>query len=458
MKSSFSRRNLLNLAARGLTSLGMASTALGLSGCQRETGQAQTKGEDIKPVAQATTKMARLPKAKGPRVIIVGGGIAGLSLAKYIKKANTQFDVVLLDRRNSFNGFTGSNLWCVSGLPMEKLAAYSHLEAAAAHDYWFLHATCIGLEKDKRQLITDQGVVQYDYLVFAPGIDYDYGKIGVTDLEQEFVCRHQYPGGFVHPMEYVNLRHKIQQFKKGVFIQTVPTGNYRCSQAPYERACLMASYFKEHKIKAKIIILDGNPDVTITKDGFHAAFSELYKDFIEYVPSSKITGIDLEKKEIETEFDNYAFDDASIYPNIRGSQLLEDLGLVDENSLQKEANIHPAKYHIPDDKRIYVIGDARPTPLSKSANVAYTEAKYVANLIAANESGKEIAWESPNILCYAMITHNPVLGISLDTLYQYNEKEKQFSFGRVLTNEKRSVENAEKGFKWADDLFQDIFV
>jgi len=36
---------------------------------------------------------------------------------------------------------------------------------------------------------------------------------------------------------------------------------YRCPPGPYERACMVASYFKQAKPKSKIIILDGNPDI-----------------------------------------------------------------------------------------------------------------------------------------------------------------------------------------------------
>ena len=59
-------------------------------------------------------------------------------------------------------------------------------------------------------------------------------------------------------------------------------------------------------------MLDYNPDITIKAEGFHAAFNELYKDYIEYVPSVDIKGVDVSSKTIITEFDRFTFEDASI--------------------------------------------------------------------------------------------------------------------------------------------------
>ena len=65
-----------------------------------------------------------------------------------------------------------------------------------------------------------------------------------------------------------------------MFLLTVPTGNYRCLPAPYERACLIGDYFKKNKIKGKIVLLDpGEKPFAPKAPGFLAAFSELYKDY-----------------------------------------------------------------------------------------------------------------------------------------------------------------------------------
>ena len=95
-----------------------------------------------------------------------------------------------------------------------------------------------------------------------------------------------------------------------------------------------------------------------------------------------VTAVDHEKKIIKTEFEQYSFDDASIYPNIRASTMIEQLGLVDPTSLQKEANIDVRFYNIKGDPHVYVTGDARNHPYSKSANTSNTEGQFVAKVLA----------------------------------------------------------------------------
>ena len=56
---------------------------------------------------------------------------------------------------------------------------------------------------------------------------------------------------------------------------SVPTAPYRCPPGPYERACLVANYFKKAKPKSKIILLDGNPDIASKKALFMGAWKEL---------------------------------------------------------------------------------------------------------------------------------------------------------------------------------------
>ena len=83
--------------------------------------------------------------------------------------------------------------------------------------------------------------------------------------------------------------------------------------------------------------------------GFHAAFDELYKDYVEYVPSVSLIEVDLDRKSVSDEFDEYQFDDAAIYPRIRASRLIEHLGLVQDSSPQKEARIDMHRNNIHDD-------------------------------------------------------------------------------------------------------------
>ncbi len=415
-----------------------------------------SNASDTPALAGRSTRYVALPKAHGPRVVVVGGGWSGLTIAKYLKRNHPVFDVVLVERKSGFVSCPLSNLWLADQIDLE-LLSHSYLDAAKNHNYLFLNATVIDADRIARKIFTDMGIIDYEYLVLAPGIDYNYGKLGIEDPAEEYQLRLQFPGGFKGISELIAIKHKLHQFKGGDFLMTVPSGNYRCMAAPYERACMAAAVFKKRKINARVVLLDMNPDVRIKSEGFHLAWKQYYSDVIHYESGIGITAIDPFNKIVETDFDEYGFDDAVIYPPIRASRLIEDLGLMSQNSLQKEADIHPFKYHMMDDERVYVTGDSRSQPFSKSGNTAHSEAKYVAEVITAHVQRREIPWRSPQTMCFSGVMIDPVESMSIISSYKFNQQEDRFQFDRVHPIQKWSERMGQAGFAWAEGMYKDMF-
>jgi sulfide dehydrogenase [flavocytochrome c] flavoprotein subunit len=468
--NKLSRRNFLRLtgttalaATAGLTACGDSETPTPKTAPDEKAASNSGAAAPPEPAPAQPPKLpgalgqaADLPKPQGMRVVVVGGGWSGLTLAKYLKKENPAFDVVLVEKRATFMSCPISNLWLADVVDL-KFLTHSFIDAARDNNYTFFNATVVDVDRDSRRVYTDQGYLDYDYLALAPGIDYDYPAIGVTDPAELVALKQNYPGGFIPGSEHLSIKNKLEVFGGGVFVLTVPAGNYRCLPGPYERACMVASIFKQAKINGKVLLLDANPDITIKKEGFHNAFNELYKDIVEYRPSVEIKGVDVANREIKTEFDSIKFDDGAIYPKVRASRLIETLGLVNPQSLQKEANIDVFKYNVIGDERVYVTGDSRPMPFSKSGNTANSEAKYVAKVIAARAAGKDVEWESPNTICYSAVKIDPVESISVDAHYKFDPETKQFAFDKVKMFQKWDAERGQANLEWARGLYRDIF-
>jgi NADH dehydrogenase FAD-containing subunit len=443
---SISRREAL-----ALSGLAIASSAL-----SAESNSANSKKRaDTTPL---TDYKAPLPDTKNPRVVVVGGGWSGLSVAKYTKVFAPNSDVVLVEQRHEFISCPVSNLWLVDKVKLEYLT-HDYLQAARKNNYTYFHATAIGLDKENQILKTSNGDIAYDYLVFAPGIDYDYSR-WTNDIAFENRLRQEYPAGFIPGSEHMTLKNKILNFKGGNFILTVPAGNYRCLPAPYERACIIADYFKQKKLNAKVIILDANNAITIKEKGFQSAFEELYSDYIEYVPNGVITKIDLDNKVVHTEFDEYEFEDAAFYPQVRGAKILEKVGLAKDAKNKLEAHINELTYEAIGAKNVYITGDSRPMGFSKSGNTSNTEGKYVASHIAQkiNKTAK-IKWQSPVTTCFSAVSIEPEKAIYIYTEYSY-DKDIVFSFANTFSSEdwkKEGVQNGESIYNWADALYADMF-
>ena len=256
------------ISRRSFLKTGGASLAGGAFGLQAGAANADSQP----PAIARLLRKAPLPQASGARVVIVGGGWSGLTLAKYLKRFNPGFDVVLIDRQSAFVSFPVSNAWLADQVELDFLS-HSFFDAANTHGYRFMSATVLGFDRESRRTFTDQGFVDYDYLVLAPGIEYDYPRIGVDDPEAQELLFHRYPGGFVTSSELLTIKRKIHRFRGGTFVLTVPSGDYRCAAAPYERACMVAAVFKRRRVRAKILLLDMNSDIVIKRAGFARAHS-----------------------------------------------------------------------------------------------------------------------------------------------------------------------------------------
>ena len=444
-----SRRDALKISASVL-----ATGAI--SGCTSALSTSQKK-----ETKQATISNIVLPKSSRVRTVVVGGGWSGLSLAKQLKLEAPESEVILVEQRFEFVSCPMSNLWLVDKIDLEYLT-HDYLQAAREGDYIYFQASAYGIDKNSKILKTSNGDLEYDYLALAPGIEYDY-SFWTNDSHLESRLRMQYPAAFMPGSEHATLRNKILNFKGGNFIFTVPAGNYRCLPAPYERACMVADYFKIKGIKAKVLLLDENNDITIKEHGFHTAMDELYGEYLEYFPNSKIEEIDLDKKLVVTEFEEFEFDDASFYPHVRGGKLLELLGFAKDTIYNKmEANIDPFTYEVKGEKDIFVSGDARPMGFSKSGNTSNTEAKHVARLIARKiKKAPKIKWETPVTLCISLVSIAPERGVFIHSEYAYDAKRKQFEFATPVTDEvwqgKHGETNAQTAYNWADAMYIDMF-
>ncbi len=447
MKSSkmrLNRRGFLKLS--GSSTIG-AAAATGLVGGAQPAAAA---------VMGSASRAAPLPDAKGPRVVVVGGGWGGLTMAKYLKKHNPAFDVVMLEPSSVFFSCPLSNLW-LDGVVGTDLLIHSYVDAAKNNGYVWLQAALTDLDRDAKRAYTSLGTIDYDYIVLAPGIDYMYESFGIEDPAEQYMVAQTYPAAFKPASEHLSLKAKLDNFDEGVFLLTVPPGNYRCLPGPYERACMIASYFKREEIPGKVVLIDPNDKPTIKAEGFLAAFSDLYSDTLEYMTSAKIEGIDLANKTVKTDFDEIRFNDAAIYPRVRASRLIENLGLADEKSAQLEAKIDQLKNHIIGDEYTYVVGDARPMPFSKSGNTANTEAKIIAKRIAMHAQGKDMDWESPNTICYSMVGDNPQESIMVDAKYKHDGTGNNWGFTDVTMINDRSTDLAKANIEWGKGLYRDMF-
>lgn len=411
-------------------------------------------------VIGATTEL--MPRGNRPRVVIAGGGWGGLTAARHLREQAPDVEVVVLERNPVFWSCPMSNKWLIDVVDTDYLL-HDMLAPAQKYGYRLVQTEISGIERDKKLVRTAHGSLAYDYLIIAGGIRNAYDIWFGNDHKAIDQTRQAFPSAYIPNSEHKMLKQKIRSFKGGTIVMTLPPPPHRCPPSPYERACVMAWYFKTNKIPAKIVILDPKPRVMPIGEGFKAAFRELYPDIIQHVPNAGVKEVDPFKKKIVTAAGEFNFDDAILMPPHQASDLVWQADLIGKTPEGKPtgwADIHPTMLHTRSDQNVYVIGDAMGAVSKqfghypKSGHVANYMGKIAATYIARRIAGKEVKVLLPDNLCFMLVNGSPREAISVEFSYEL------LPDGTIKQTQNdidlRVPELLEEDFKWAHRMFSDF--
>ncbi|MDW5288622.1 NAD(P)/FAD-dependent oxidoreductase [Formosa sp. PL04] len=111
-------------------------------------------------------------RTSNPRIVIIGGGFAGVSLAKQLSKQEVQ--VVLLDQHNYHNFQPLLYQVSTGGLEPDSIAYPIRKILKDYSNFQFRLAKVLEIDPIKNSVITDIGALKYDYLVIASGSETNY--------------------------------------------------------------------------------------------------------------------------------------------------------------------------------------------------------------------------------------------------------------------------------------------
>ncbi|MEX1074428.1 MAG: FAD/NAD(P)-binding oxidoreductase, partial [Burkholderiales bacterium] len=278
MSKAFERRDFLKLSG--------AAAALAATGC-------------------ATTGGAKA------RVVVIGGGFGGATAAKYIRMWGSNIEVVLVEREADFVSCPISNLVYGGSKTMKDITyGYSGLKRYGVQ---VVRDTAFAVDTAAKTVKLVKGAdLKYDRLIVSPGIDFMYEDInGYAEAMIAKRVLHAWKAG----PETVALQKQLAEMRDGgVYVLSVPLAPYRCPPGPYERASQVANYFKKHKPRSKVLIVDANPDVTSKGPLFKKAWAELYPGMIEFRGNSKAVGVDAKSNTVKLEVEDVKGDVLNVVP------------------------------------------------------------------------------------------------------------------------------------------------
>ena len=355
--------------------------------------------------------------ANGPRVVVVGGGFGGATCAKYLKRADRNIQVTLIEPNTKFVTCPFSN-YVIGGMRKIDSITQTYDALRTKHGVSVVHDTVTAIDAAGKKVTLKSGkTLPYDRLVVSPGIDFKWTAIAGYSEQAATAMPHAWKAG----AQTTLLHQKLVAMKNGgLVVMVAPPNPFRCPPGPYERASIIAHYLKQHKPKSKIIILDPKDDFS-KKDLFMAGWEQLYPGMIEWVPGSKggeIVSVNTKTMVVEGKLDKYKAAVVNVIPPQTAGAIALKSGLADDKGWCPvdpktfESKLHPG---------IHVIGDASIAgALPKSGFAANSEAKIAASAIAALFRGESVADASYVNTCYSLLSPN--YGISVAGVYRVTDK------------------------------------
>ena len=321
---------------------------------------------------------AVLGQAK-PKLVVIGGGPGGGTVARYVNKDSAgAIEVTLIEPQKRFTTCFFSNLY-VGGY--RNFASITHgYDKVQKEGVKMVHQMAASIDRDKKQVVlTDGRRIPYDQLVVSPGIDLKFDSVpGYSEAAAQIMPHAWKPGA-----QTQLLVKKLNALKDGdLIVMIAPPNPYRCPPGPYERVSMFAHVLKKkgHK-KSKIVVLD--PKANFSKQGvFVDGWERHYPGMIEWQDPKMhggIKGVDPKTNTVKTDLSDYKAQLVNVIPAQMAGKIARDAALTNQAGW---CDIDPASMKSKVDANIYVVGDACVSgDMPKSAFSANSQAKVAAMMI-----------------------------------------------------------------------------
>jgi NADPH-dependent 2,4-dienoyl-CoA reductase/sulfur reductase-like enzyme len=387
------------------------------------------------------------------RVAVVGGGYGGGTAAKHIRMLDPSIEVVLVEPNEAFVSCPISNMVLGGFRTMADITTpYSGL---ARHGVRVVRDTATAVDMEKKQVRLSRGdPVSFDRVVVSPGVDFMWEAIpALQSADAQAKVLHAWKAG---PQTEALRRQLVAMRDGGVYVLTIPMAPYRCPPGPYERACQVAAYFKAHKPRSKIIILDENPDVTSKGPLFKKAWSELYPGMIEFRGNSKVTDVDVAGNVAKLDFGDQKADVLNVIPPMKAGNVAAPY----ITSNRRWCEVDWLTFESRAVKGAHVLGDSLQVApaMPKSGSMANAHGKVAAAAIVALLNN-EVPNPAPTIIntCYSMVSDK--LGIHVTSVHKYDTNDRTFKAvpGGGVSSAMNEAEGAYT-MNWARNIWADALL
>jgi NADPH-dependent 2,4-dienoyl-CoA reductase/sulfur reductase-like enzyme len=335
-----------------------------------------------------------------PKVVVIGGGPGGATVAKYVAK-DGGIDVSLVEPAQRFTTCFHSNLY-LGGFKTFESVTHSYDKITKAYGIKHVRQMAAAIDREKRSVRLANGtMLPYDRLLIAPGIDLKFDSVPGYSEAVSQKLPHAWKAG---PQTQL-LRRQLNALSDGATIVMIaPPNPYRCPPGPYERVSMMAHVLKAkgHK-KSRIVVLDPKPNFS-KQALFMEGWQKHYPGMVEWQDPKMhggIKGVDAKTMTVKTDLAEYKAQLINVIPGQMAGKIVRDAGLTNESGF---CPINADNMKSASDANIYVVGDASIAgDMPKSAFAANSQAKVAAMMIRGELAQGRTFPARYNNTCWSLI-------------------------------------------------------
>lgn len=320
----------------------------------------------------------------GKNVLVLGGGIGGLTCASELRKSlGSEHEVILLDKSDK-HLFQPSLTWIMMGWRTASQISRD-LDILNRKGIHYINAEVKEIDLAARKVKAGERDLSYDYLVISLG----------AELAPESVPGFPESAYSIHDLSGVErLQSVLREFESGKIVVLVSSMPFKCPAAPYETSLLLDSFFAQKGIRdqVQIEICTAEPQPLPVAG---PEVGEVVRKLVEgrnisFNPNFKVTAIDPQRKEISFENgESRQFDLIVGVPPHRSPAPVREAGLTNETGwIPVDGTNLQTK-----EENVFAIGDVTAVKLisgmmlPKAGVFAHAQGKVVAANIAAQIKG-----------------------------------------------------------------------
>lgn len=349
-----------------------------------------------------------------PRVVVIGGGAGGATVARYLAKDSAgALDVTLVEANPIYTTCFFSNLYLGGFVEFESLQhGYDNM---AEGGVTLINDMATGVDRAAKTVTLAGGqVLPYDRLVLSPGIDFKEGSVPGWSAETHAeIMPHAYKAG---PQTQL-LKAMVESMPEGgTFAMVAPPNPYRCPPGPYERISMIAHVLKQKNPTAKILILD--PKDKYSKQAlFEEGWGRHYDGMVEWIgPDFGGNAVEVRPDTMEVVIDGEVqkVDCCNVIPGQMAGKIAQIAGVTDDSGW---APVHPDSMKSKADENVFVLGDSSAQgDMPKSGFAANSQAKVASMTIRAELTGSKAFPAKFTNTCWSLIA--PEDGVKVGASYE----------------------------------------